>query len=227
MAENLHKGHRLRVKTRFLKEGLDGFADHQILEFLLYYAIPMKDTNELAHKILKEFGSISSIFEAHPKDIMKRCNVTENIAILISLVPHLAKRYNQDKWGNKPCLNTSSKVGKYATNLFTGRVYESFFLICLDNQGNLNNTVLLHEGTIDEVSVYPRLVVEAAIRYNAAMVVLAHNHPSGSLVPSDDDKSTTIRVRSALNAISVRLIDHIIVAGTEYYSFSENGFDLS
>ncbi|MDL2280290.1 DNA repair protein RadC [Selenomonadales bacterium OttesenSCG-928-I06] len=227
MAENLHKGHRLRVKKRFLKEGLDGFADHQILEFLLYYAIPMKDTNELAHKILKEFGSISNVFEAHPNDIMKRCNVTENIAILISLVPHLAKRYNQDKWGNKPCLNTSSKVGNYAIDLFTGRVYESFFLICLDNQGNLNNAVLLHEGTIDEVSVYPRLVVEAAIRYNAAMVVLAHNHPSGSLVPSDDDKSTTIRVRTALNAISVRLIDHIIVAGTEYYSFSENGFDLS
>ena len=227
MAENLHKGHRLRVKKRFVKEGLDSFADHQVLEFLLYYAIPMKDTNELAHKILKEFGSLSRVFEAHPNDIVKRCNLSENTAILISLIPHLAKRYNQDKWGNKPCLNTSAKVGQYATTLFTGKVYESFFLICLDNQANLNNSVLLHEGTIDEVSVYPRLVVEAALRYNAAMVILAHNHPSGKLIPSEEDINTTIRVRSALNAISVKLIDHIIIAGNEYYSFSENGFDLT
>ena len=183
--ENLHRGHRKRVKERYLKEGLDSFEDHQVLELLLFYAIPMKDTNELAHRMIKEFGSLAMLFEAHPHEIARRCGVTENIAILISLIPSLARRYFQARWGDKPILNSSQKAGEYAVGLFAGRTYEVFYIICLDTQNRVIHAALVHEGTINEAPVYPRIIVETALRYQAHSVILAHNHPGGSLNPSE------------------------------------------
>lgn len=219
----MHEGHRQRVKNRFLGEGLDGFTDHQVLELLLFYCIPMKDTNELAHKLLKEFGSLSGLFEANPKEICTRCKVSENTAILLSLIPSLSRRYFTGKWGTKPMLNSSSTAGQYAVSLFVGRTYEAFYLLCLDAQNRVNYAALVHEGTINEAPVYPRLIVETALRHQASTVILAHNHPGGTLRPSGADKEVTARIVTALGAISIKVADHLIVAGTEYYSFMEHG----
>lgn len=123
MDKSLHEGHRKRVKERFANEGLDSFNDHQVLELLLFYAIPMKDTNELAHKMIKEYGSLSGLFEADSKDICKRCQVSENTAILVSLIPSLSRRYFKGKWGQKPILNSVTKAGEYAVSLFIGRQF--------------------------------------------------------------------------------------------------------
>lgn len=218
MDKNLHKGHRQRVKARYLAEGLDAFEDHQVLEMLLFYSIPMRDTNELAHKMIKEFGSLAGLFEADPKDICNRCGISENTAVLVSLVPSLARRYFKGKWGNKPVLSSSSKAGEYAVSLFTGRTYEVFYLICLDAQNRVNHAALVHEGTINEAPVYPRLIVENALRHQANSVILAHNHPGGSLKPSDADIKVTKNIKSALEAISIKVYDHIIVAGDQYVS---------
>lgn len=223
MSKKLHEGHRQRVKGRYLVEGLDSFADHQVLELLLFYCIPMKDTNELAHKMLGEFGSLAGIFEADPKDICKRCGVSENTAILISLIPSLSRRYFKGKWGEKPVLSSSTKAGEYAVSLFVGRTYEVFYVICLDSQNRVNYAVLVHEGTINETPVYPRLIVEAVLRHQANSVILAHNHPGGSMRPSDADLQITKRIIAALEAISVHVVDHIIVAGEKYFSFAEKG----
>lgn len=223
MSKKLHEGHRQRVKSRYLAEGLDSFADHQVLELLLFYCIPMKDTNELAHKMLGEFGSLAGIFEADPKDICKRCGVSENTAILISLIPSLSRRYFKGKWGDKPVLSSSTKAGEYAVSLFVGRPYEVFYVICLDSQNRVNYAVLVHEGTINETPVYPRLIVEAVLRHQANSVILAHNHPGGSMRPSDADLQITKRIKAALEAISVHVVDHIIVAGEKYFSFAEKG----
>lgn len=223
MEKKLHEGHRRRVKNRYLAEGLDSFEDHQVLELLLFYCIPMKDTNELAHKLLSEFGSLAGIFEADHKDICKRGKVSENTAILLSLIPSLTRRYFKGKWGQKPLLNSSSKAGEYAVSLFAGRTYEVFYVICLDSQNRVNYAVPVHEGTINETPVYPRIIVEAVLRHQANSVILAHNHPGGSLKPSDADVQITKKIAAALEAISVHVVDHIIVAGDRYFSFAEKG----
>lgn len=223
MEKKLHEGHRQRVKSRYLSEGLDAFEDHQVLEMLLFFCIPMKDTNELAHKMIREFGSLAGLFEADPKDICTRCQVSENTAILVSLIPSLARRYFKGKWGDKPVLNSSVKAGEYAISLFAGRIYENFFLICLDSQNRVNYAALVHEGTINEAAVYPRLIVETALRHQANSIILAHNHPGGSYQPSDEDIEVTKKIAAAVEAISIKVMDHIIVAGEKYYSFAEKG----
>lgn len=202
---------------------MDAFEDHQVLELLLFYAIPMKDTNELAHKILKEFGTLPNLLEADPKEIRQRCGVTENTAILISLIPSLARRYFKSKWGDKPVLNSTTKAGEYATTLFAGRTYEAFFAICLDSQNKVNYAALVHEGTINETPVYPRIIVETALRHQASALILAHNHPGGSLKPSNEDIEITRKIMAATEALSIKIVDHIVVAGDQYYSFAENG----
>ena len=120
MEKKLHEGHRQRVKARYLIEGLDAFEDNQVLKMLLFYCIRMKDTNELAHKMIREFGTLVGLLEADPKDICKRCRDSENTAILVSLIPSLARRYFKAKWGDKPVLDSSTKAGEYALSLFTG-----------------------------------------------------------------------------------------------------------
>ena len=224
MGENLHEGHRQRVKNRFLTEGLDSFEDHQVLEMLLFFCIPMKDTNELAHKLIKEFGTLGSLFEADPKDICRRCGVSENTSILISLIPSLSRRYFKSKWGEKPQLTSSSIAGEYAVSLLAGRTYECFYVICLDSQNRANNSTLVHEGTINEVPVYPRLVVETVLRHQANSVILAHNHPGGSLNPSQDDINITKKITAALEPLTVSVFDHIIVSGDRYLSFREKQY---
>ena len=223
MSKNLHAGHRQRVKDRYLAEGLDAFEDHQVLELLLFYVVPRKDTNELAHRMIKEFGSLAGLFEADARDISKRCKVSEHTGILISLIPSLSRRYFKGKWGDKPIINSSSKAGEYAVSLMAGRVYESFFVICLDTQNRVNHADMVHEGTINEAAVYPRLIVEVALRHQAGSVILAHNHPGGSVEPSGADMEVTKKIVLALGSISVKVLDHIIVAGDRFTSFAERG----
>lgn len=221
MEKKLHEGHRKRVKTRYLTEGIDEFEDYQVLEMLLFFCIPMKDTNELAHKMINEYGSLAGVFEADTKDICRKCGVSENTAILVSLIPSLSRRYLKGKWGDKPILNSSTKAGEYAIALFAGRTYEAFYVICLDSQNRVNYAGLLHEGTLNEVPVYPRLVVELVLRHQANSIILAHNHPGGSLNPSNDDIELTKKIKAALEPISVKVVDHIIAAGSKYMSFKE------
>ena len=219
----MHEGHRNRLKMRVLKEGLDSFESHQVLELLLFYSIPRKDTNELAHELIKKFGSLSGVFEADPKELSKISGVGESTAFLLSLIPHLARRYSKDKWGDKPEISSSTKAGQFTVSLFAGRTYEAFFVICLDAQNRVIYSDLVHEGTINEAPVYPRVLVETALRHKANSVILAHNHPGGSLNPSRADIEATNNIRNALEAISIKVIDHIIVCGEKYYSFAENG----
>lgn len=217
----LHAGHRERVRKRFLRAGLDGFEDHQVLELLLFYCYPMKDTNEIAHKLLREFGTLHNLFEADPLEIAKRCKVTENVAVLVAMVPSLARRYFTSKWEKRDLLDTSKKAGMFAISLFTGLTVECFYLICLNNQRRLIYAEKVFEGTIAETPVYPREIVGTALKHQAVSVILAHNHPGGVLSPSRSDIDATKKIVAALGTVGVEVVDHIIVAGDKYYSFSE------
>lgn len=223
MDKQLHLGHRQRVKARYLEERLDAFADHQVLEMLLFYCVPMKDTNELAHKMIREFGSLAGLFEADPKAICERCQVSENTAILVSLIPELAGRYYKGKLGDRPVLGNPQEAGDYIKTLFAGRTYEAFYVVSLDAQNRVNHATLVHEGTINEAPVYPRLIVEAALRHKANTLIVAHNHPGGSLRPSKGDLEVTKMIKEATEAIAIRVVDHIIVAGDQFFSFADNG----
>lgn len=220
--KNPHQGHRQRLKARVISEGIDSFEDHQILELLLFYAIPMKDTNALAHRLIGHYGSLAGVFDANPRDLSALVGVTENTALLLSLIPALARRYQQGKLAPKAVLGSTTAAGEYAVSLFTGRLNEVFYVICLDSQNKVNQATLLHEGTINEAPVYPRLIVETALRHQAASIILAHNHPGGSQRPSQADLDVTRRIRQATEAIAIPVVDHIIVAGDGYYSFAEN-----
>ncbi|HHU90048.1 MAG TPA: DNA repair protein RadC [Clostridiaceae bacterium] len=220
---NLHKGHRSRVKKRYMDEGLDNFSDHEVVELLLFYSIPRQDTNALAHRMIKEFGTLHDLFEAHPRDIERRCKVSMSTAILISMVAPLSRLYLKQKWGNRPVVNSSAIAGNYALSLFAGRVYECFYVICLNSQNCVNHSALVHEGTINEAPVYPRIIVETALRHKANSIILAHNHPGGSLKASNADIDATRKICQALKTISINVVDHIIVAGDRYLSFAEQG----
>lgn len=223
MADNLHEGHREKLKQRFIEEGLESFEDHQILELLLFYSIPRRDTNEIAHRLLKKFGTLEAIFDSPPEQLMTLGKVTRNTAVLLSMIPELSRKYMLLKQGKKPVLDSSLKAGQYVTKLFIGKNYEAFYICCLNSQNQLNYAALVHEGTINEAPVYPRIIVETALRYQANSVILAHNHPGGSLKPSSADIEVTRRITEALRAISIKVVDHIIVSGNDYYSFVENG----
>lgn len=220
---NVHEGHRSRVKERYLMEGLDAFSDHEIIELLLFYCIPKRDTNELAHRMIREFGTLHDLVEADPRDIARRCNISLNTALLISLAAPLSRRYLKQKWGHRPVINSSAKAGDYAVTLFAGRIYECFFVICLDSQNHVNHAALVHEGTINEAPVYPRIIVETALRHKANSIIISHNHPGGSLRASNADIDVTRKICHAMKPIGIHVVDHIIVAGDRYTSFAEQG----
>lgn len=227
MKENVHNGHRARVRQRYLTQGGDGFADHELLELLLFGSIPMRDTNVLAHKLIDEFGSLALLIEANPIDMVKRCGISENTAIFISAQGHLLRRYLQSKQEKRKVLDSSKSVGEYALGLLAHMDYERFYMLCLDSNHRLINTVLLAEGTVREAVVYPRSVVDNALRFQSSSVILLHNHPGGSLRPSLSDIDLTNKVVKALNLIDIEVADHIIIAENNYFSFAEENMIIN
>jgi DNA repair protein RadC len=223
-SSKFHSGHRERLRTRFFREGLDGFDDHQVLEFLLFQAIPRADTNPIAHQLINRFGSLSAVLEADPKDLASVEGVGKNAAALLSLVPQITRRYFHDRVRHsRRMLNTSEAAAEYLIPLMTGRPEEVFYLICLDSQLRVLYPALISEGTVKDALVHPRHVVEAAIRHRAASAILAHNHPAGTVRPSGQDHVITKRLVQALGAIQIQVVDHIIVAGEQIYSFQREG----
>lgn len=220
----MHEGHRQRLKERFINEGLDNFNDHQILELLLFFSIPRKDTNETAHLLIERFKTLSNIFEADITELVKIPGIGENSALLLTLIPQLSRVYFKDRWRDKPVLDSSTKAGEYMISLFVGAKYEKFYVLCLDSQNRVNHCALVHEGTINEAPVYPRLIVETALSHKANSVIISHNHPGGSCKPSEADILCTKKIKSALEAISISVLDHIIVAGEKYISLAQEGY---
>lgn len=220
----LHTGHRKRLRMRFLKEGLDGFEDHQVLELLLFQAVPRRDTNPLAHKLIQRFGSLAAVLEADPKDLAAVDGVGENASAFISMIPHITRRYFYDRIKHtRKTLNTSEAAAEYLVPLMAGRSEEVFYVICLDSQLKVLYPVLISEGTVKDALVHPRHVVESAVRHKAASVILAHNHPAGSVKPSTHDHKLTRSLVQALGGINVQVVDHVIVAGELIYSFQREG----
>lgn len=217
----LHKGHRTRLRERFLKEGLEGFQDHQVLELLLFYALPRKDTNEIAHGLIRRFGSLSAVLEASPADLARAEGMGEGAGVFLSLMPPLTRRYLHERaTRDNPRLNDPVKLEAYLIPLMAGRTEEVFYLICLDNACRVIYPEMIGQGDIGAIAISVRQVVEAAIRHRASFVVLTHNHPSGRCAPTVRDMELTRIIVQALGPLDIQVLDHMIVAGETCYSMA-------
>lgn len=219
---DLHDGHRDRMRQRFLAEGGANFQDHELLEMLLFYAVPRANTNPLAHRMIQEFGNLSMLLDSDPYDIARICGVKESTGILIALQKELAVRCAQEKLKVRPRLNSVQLSKEYCELLLHGRVTECFYVICLDPRKRVTHAANIAEGTIQEAVVHPRMVMEAVIKYRAASVIFTHNHPEGNARPSMSDLQLTAKLRNLLMEIQVDVVDHIIVTNENVFSFLEN-----
>ena len=220
----IHDGHREKMRQRFMTGGLDAFADHEILELLLYYAIPRRDTNPIAHALMERYGSLPAVLAAPMEDLKRTEGIGESAAVLLHLVPQVCRRARLAQVGEDQVLNSSERAGAYLRECFEGESREVIYQLCLDRKGKLLACKRLGEGSVASADLDVRRLVENAILTGASAVILAHNHPSGVALPSDGDYTATMRVRAALNAIGIELADHIIVADGDFVSMADSGY---
>lgn len=221
MAE--HDGHRERMRQRARETEMRGFQPHEVLEFLLMYAIPRRDVNPLAHALIEHFGSLSGVLDARPEELMQVPGVGENAATLLSSLVSIFSIYQQDRWRDRPGLNTRREAGEFCTTLFARQKVESMVLVCLDVHKAVLASETLSQGTVSETPLYPREVISYALRHHAHSVLLAHNHPSGDTRPSAEDVAITHEIRDALRPLGIALEDHFIVAGSKFTSLWQMG----
>lgn len=216
------EGHRQRMRERFYKEGIDNFEPHEALEMILYFSIPRHDTNKKAHELIRHFGSFHGVLEANREDLLK-FGLSENTVALLNMFPAFLNYYTKSRSEGTPILSDITAMGNLAVDKIGTRPYEVFGMICLTTQRKYINFEIIEEGTVNSTSVSPRKVAECAIRNKASAVVFVHNHPGGSLYPSNDDKLLTTKLQNMLTAMEIKAIDHIIVANGRFMSMCEQG----
>ena len=218
----VHDGHREKMRGRFLETGLDAFAEHEALELLLFYAIPRKDTNPVAHALMERYGTLDAVLSAPVEDLMRVEGIGESAAVLLKLVPKVMQKARLTA-NKETILNSTDKAGAFLLERFRGEKNEVIYQLCLDRKGKLLSCRRLNEGGADSTELNIRRLVENALLVSASAVIISHNHPSGIALPSTEDYATTEKVQSALRMIGVELVDHIIVADEDFVSMADSG----
>ena len=216
MAGNIHENHRNRMRTRAIKDGFSSFADHELLEFLLYYTIPRVDTNPTAHALLAELESIRAIMDASADELCRVKGVGPNSALLFDLMIEFLRRYEADHYKTKPIYNTELEAVHYLRPKFCGLNVERVYMMLLDNSMSLIDCVLLSEGNVNCSEASIRKITEIVLNKKVSSVILAHNHPNGLAVPSSEDKHLTDTLHAHLGMLGVILVEHFLFAGTNY-----------
>lgn len=219
---DLHKEHRKRLREKFLKVGAEGLATHELIELLLFYAIPMKDTNETAHQLIKEYSRVTDILEASPESLAEIEGLGENSAILFKLILAIMNKYMTEQNDLVNAMLTPKNIDKYIKNLFYGHTNEVAYAILMDKDCVVKKVKMLSTGTVNSAPLYPREVVKLAVNEHYPYMILAHNHPNGNAIPSQNDFKITKTIELALNFVDVRLVDHIIVSGNDVISLAKN-----
>ncbi len=220
----MHAGHRERMRDRFIRDkGFENFEDHQILELLLFYSNARGDTNPLAHELLDQFGSLKGVLEARPEQLMQVKGIGKQQATLISMVVPLTRVWNRCAMNEPERIGNSREAEKYCLSILAGERTERFYVVSLNAKCCILGRRKISEGSLSEVSAYPRMVMETALNYNAHSVLLCHNHPGGTCAPSAEDISSTVQLQRLLNGVGILVLDHIIVAGDKTYSMIQHG----
>ena len=215
-----HQGHRKRMRERLVATSPTGFADHELLEMLLYYTNARRDTNEIAHSLIEAFGSLEGILDADRDRLLTVWGVGEQSTTLLSLVGELSRRYLSQKItdtpGERESLDTPERMAKFLAPRFVGATKEMALALLLDNSLRPVDCFPVSEGTVSGVSLSARVIAERAYTKHAAAVVLAHNHPGGIAVPSSEDISATARIKEALALLGIPLIEHFVFSDKSY-----------
>ncbi len=225
MLKNLGEGHRERLRKRYIKSGLEGFNDYEVLELLLTYSIARKDVKPIAKELIEKFGTIDEIAKSDVKSLLEVDGIGEGSAVFLKLIGDIALTLYREKIEDKDILTIKSKNSllSYLRGEIGYSPREEFKILFLDSSNKLIASETLFYGTIDKSAIYPREIVERVIKNRAKSVIFAHNHPSGSISPSKKDIELTQYMYDSLKLLEIRLLDHIIITKNSYFSFLEEG----
>ncbi len=222
----MHENHRQRMMERCQKTGFDSFADHEILEMLLYYSKPRCDTNETAHLLLERFGRIDNVFEATPEELMQIDGIGQHSAVLMQLIRESARRYTKAVMQNRKRFSHIREVAEYAHACFVGATTEQLYLFLFNNGMEMLDSILLTTGAINSAEIPSRIMIEKAILKKASCAVLAHNHPHGMAVPSDSDIQLTYHAAEVMGLINIPLLEHLVFAENRYACIMKTHYRL-
>ena len=223
MANNLHKGHRSRLRDRVNSEGLDNFHDYQVLEYALSFVIPYKDTNPIAHELINKYGSIRAVLEADEESLKEVKGMGDVSAHFLTSIIKIYSYYERSKNNNIQIIGNPEDAYRYVKALFEGKLVEELYLILLKNNNCIFKCELVARGTSSEAKVTIRKITDLISKYKVNNVIIAHNHPSGGINPSADDDKLTKALVTSLAINDSFLIDHIIVGSSGYYSYRQSG----
>lgn len=223
-AGNVHANHRRHMRERYLINEMSGFRDHELLELLLYYAIPRRDTNPIGHRLIERYGSLYNVFHAPLEDLKRVEGIGESAAILLRLTAQIMERAEATAKKQEVIIRSSAEAGAYLLRCFAGKKNEAIYQLCIDKKGKLLLGKWLGEGGITSAGLNIRSMVENALLSTSSVVILAHNHPSGLALPSSEDYAATEQARAALDMVGIHLADHIIIADGDYVSLADSGY---
>lgn len=215
-------GHRARLRERFLATP-SGLRDYELLELLLTFSVGRRDVKPVAKRLIERFGGLCGVLDAAPAELAAVEGAGPASAVLARLVRELATAALHERMKSKPFLSSPGAVADYARLRIAGLPHEAFMAIYLNVQNEVIGSEVVNEGTVDQVAVYPRRIIEGALARHAAGLILAHNHPSGYTDPSDEDKRLTELIRATARALDIRVLDHLVVGRGGYFSFAERG----
>ncbi len=220
---DIHEGHRKRLRERFLKSGISGFHDYEVVELLLSLGTPRRDCKQAAKEAIKRFQTLRGVLEASPEELQQISGIGAHSAFGIKLVQEVAREFLKARMLEKPFYKSSQEVFDYLYYAMRGLKKEVFKVLYLTSQNQIIDTVDLSAGTVNSSAVSPREVIEGAIKNNAAALIFVHNHPSGATEPSASDKSLTRELVYAGRIMQIKVLDHIIIGDNRYYSFAGEG----
>lgn len=221
MIDAANKEHRSRMKAQYRQKGIDSFSDREIVELLLFFAIQQGDTAPLANALIDRFGSIHGILQATPEQLSRIEGISEHAVVLLSLCGSLIRKCGEDRYPVGMRLTNSEEYGKFFLWRFWGYPHEVVMVALLNDNDKVLGCNVISEGSIDASEVNMPLIMHKALVADATKVIIAHNHPAGHAVPSEDDARVTKRLSSTLESAGIRLLDHIVVADGDFVSMRE------
>ena len=222
MGEN--EGHRERLRKRFLMSGISGFHDYEVLELLLSYVIVRRDCKKIAKDLLNKYGDFYSLLKQSKDELETNSFITERIAIFLKVLFSMLEDQLYRKIHNERIVISSNvQLLDYLEFSLLKRDIEIFKVLFLNTQNELIREEELFQGTLDRSTIYVRELMKKVLKYNAKSVILVHNHPSGSLKPSQSDIILTKKIKEIFENVEIRLLDHIIISEKGYFSFLEGG----
>lgn len=221
--KNPHEGHRQRIRDKFISEGnLDNFAEHNILEFLLFYSVPRSDTNELAHTLIDAFGSIKGVFDAPYEALTSIDGIGQNSAVLLKFIPAISRIYTSQQSSDIKLIKSTEEAVAYLRPKFMAMKNEALIMLCMNKSDRILKCSVISNGGIDYTQVDVRKILFDIISCHATEIIIAHNHPGGLCVPSKGDVEMTQMIASSLSNTGTTLKNHIIIADNDYFSFADN-----